>query len=56
MKIYRYPSQAAEKKLSLIENRSIGFRKKDVTAVARILDDVKKNGDDALLSYTRRFD
>ena len=56
MKIYQYPSQAAEKKLSIIENRSIGFRKKDVTAVARILDDIKKNGDDALLSYTRRFD
>lgn len=56
MKIYRYPSQAAEKKLSIIENRSIGFRKKDVTDVARIIDDVKKNGDDALLSYTRRFD
>lgn len=56
MKIYRYPSQAAEKKLSIIENRSIGFRKKDVTDVARIIDDVKKNGDDALLSYTHRFD
>ncbi|MEN8245630.1 MAG: histidinol dehydrogenase [Thermodesulfobacteriota bacterium] len=56
MKIFQYPSQAAEKKLAIIENRSIGFRKKDVTAVARIIDDVKKNGDDALLHYTRRFD
>ncbi len=56
MKTYRYPSQAAEKKLSIIENRSIGFRKKDVTAVARILDNVKQNGDDALLSYTHQFD
>jgi len=56
MKIYRYPSQAAEKKLSIIENRTIGFRKKDVTTVARIIDDVKKNGDDALLRYTRQFD
>lgn len=56
MKIFQYPSQAAEKKLTIIENRSIGFRKKDVTAVARIIDDVKKNGDDALLHYTRRFD
>ncbi|MCG6908987.1 MAG: histidinol dehydrogenase [Deltaproteobacteria bacterium] len=56
MKIFRYPSPEAEKKLRAIENRSIGFRKKDVTAVARIIDDVKKNGDDALLDYTRRFD
>ena len=56
MKIYQYPSQAAEKKLAVIENRSIGFRKKDVTAVARIMEAVKKNGDDALLSYTRQFD
>ena len=56
MKIFQYPSKTAEKKLSIIENRSIGFRKKDVTAVARIIHDVKKNGDDALLNYTRRFD
>ncbi len=56
MKIFKYPSRAAEKKLAAIENRSIGFRKKDLNAVARILDDVKKNGDDALISYTNRFD
>ena len=56
MKIFQYPSEAADKKLSAIENRSIDFRKKDVTTVARILDDVKKNGDDALLKYTRQFD
>ena len=56
MKIFQYPSRAAEKKLSIIENRSIGFRKKDVTSVARIIQDVKKNGDEALLNYTRQFD
>ena len=56
MKIFQYPSQAAEKKLAIIENRTIGFRKKDVTAVARIVEEVRKKGDDALISYTRQFD
>ena len=56
MQTYQYPSKTAEKKLDAIENRSIGFKKKDVTAVTRILDDIKKNGDEALIRYTNRFD
>jgi len=56
MKIFRYPSKSAEKRLAAIENRSIGFKKKDIKVVADIIEDVKKNGDDALIRYGRRFD
>ncbi len=56
MKIHIYPSKTAEKKLQTIENRTIDFRKKDVTAVNRILQSVKKEGDAALVDYTRQFD
>jgi len=56
MKIYTYPSKAVEKRLQTIENRTIDFRKKDVTAVSRILQRVKKTGDEALVDYTHQFD
>ncbi len=56
MKILRYPSPAAEKKVKAIIDRAIDFSKKDVQAVNRILDDVKRNGDDALIRYSREFD
>jgi histidinol dehydrogenase len=56
MKIYQYPSPAADRKLAAIENRTIGFKRKDINAVSRILTDVRKNGDRALMAYTRKFD
>ncbi len=56
MKIYNFPSKEAEKRLSAIINRGLGFKKKDFFEVSRILDDVKKNGDRALVKYIRRFD
>ena len=56
MKIYNYPSKSAEKKVTSIANRGLDFRQKDVLAVRRILEDVKKNGDRALIKYTNRFD
>ncbi len=56
MKIYTYPSKTVEKRLRTIVNRTIDFRKKDVTAVSRILQRVKKEGDVALLNYTHQFD
>ena len=56
MKIYHYPSPAAEKKVTAIVNRGLTFRKKDYQAVARILDDVRRNGDDAVIKYANRFD
>lgn len=56
MKILRYPSSAAERKLNAIVGREIDFRKSDVQAVTRILEDVKQNGDEALIQYNQKFD
>jgi histidinol dehydrogenase len=56
MKIYNYPSSAAEKKVKAIAGRGIDFREADVKAVTRILKDVKRNGDSALIQYSRKFD
>jgi histidinol dehydrogenase len=56
MKIYAYPSKSAERKLAAIVNRGLSFRKKDVSAVTRILEDVRKNGDRALIKYVNQFD
>ncbi|MEJ2153861.1 MAG: histidinol dehydrogenase [Desulfobacteraceae bacterium] len=56
MKIYRYPSPTAEKRLLKIEQRGTAFRRKDIVAVQRILEDVRKQGDDALLKFSRQFD
>lgn len=56
MKIRHYPSVTAEKKIASIIERSIDFRKTDVQAVTRILNDVKRRGDGALVQYSRQFD
>lgn len=56
MKTYSYPSTAAEARVNAITGRDVSFRKKDETAVARILADVKKEGDAALIRYTNQFD
>lgn len=56
MKIFKYPSAAAEKKLKSIVGREIDFRKKDVQVVTRILREIKKEGDAALIRYSRQFD
>ena len=56
MKILSYPSAEAETRVARIANRDIGFRKKDSTTVARIISDVRKNGDEALIAYARQFD
>ncbi len=56
MKMYTYPSKSAQKRISTIVNRELGFKKTEYTAVARILEDVKKNGDQAILKYADRFD
>ncbi|MFC1857000.1 histidinol dehydrogenase [Thermodesulfobacteriota bacterium] len=56
MKIYNYPSKAAEKRLKSIINRGLGFKKQDLAQVTRILEDVKKNGDKALIKYANQFD
>ncbi len=54
--IHRYPSTAAKRKLNAIARRSLSFRQKDTREVARIIARVQKEGDQALVAYTRRFD
>jgi len=56
MKIYEYPSKAAKKKLEAIVNRGLRFSKKDIANVTRILEDIRKNGDAALVKYATRYD
>lgn len=56
MKIYDYPSAAAEKKLAAIVNRGAVTRKKDLSAVGGIIEAVRVNGDRALIQYVNQFD
>ncbi|QTA81005.1 Histidinol dehydrogenase [Desulfonema limicola] len=56
MEILNYPSDTAQKRIDTIINRGIEFDEKAVVNVRNILDDVKKNGDSALISYVNRFD
>ena len=56
MKIYHYPSKAAEKRVTAIVNRGLNFKKKDYQVVSRIIDDVRRNGDEAVIKYANRFD
>jgi len=56
MKLFNYPSKSAEKKVTSIVKRGLSFKKKDVLAVTRILEDVRKNGDKALIKYANQFD
>ena len=56
MKIYTYPSREARRHIQRMVNRDLGFKQKDLQAVTRILKDVKKNGDKAVVYYARQFD
>jgi histidinol dehydrogenase len=56
MKIYPYPSTEAEDRVSAIAGRGIAYTKKAHADVTRILEDVRKNGDDALIRYTNTHD
>ena len=56
MKIYSYPSDEADKRVSAIAGRGISYTKKAHADVTRILEDVRKNGDDALIRYTNTYD
>ncbi|RJP75489.1 MAG: histidinol dehydrogenase [Desulfobacteraceae bacterium] len=56
MKIYPYPSEAAEKRVSAIIDRGLSYSGKDYQDVVRMLEDVRKNGDEAVIRYTNRFD
>jgi len=56
MKIYTYPSKSAETRITSIINRGLNFKKKDYLKVTQILEDVRKNGDNALIKYANQFD
>ena len=56
MKIFTFPSAAAEKRLHGIINRRLAFKAKDLQVVKKILSDVRKNKDQALVGYINRFD
>jgi histidinol dehydrogenase len=56
MKIYCFPSDAAEKRLQRIAGRGLGFRSKDIRLVQKIVESVRKEGDEALIRYSRQFD
>jgi histidinol dehydrogenase len=56
LKILDCHSPAAEKALARIASRGLAFTRKEHAAVTRIIDDVKRRGDEALVDYTRRFD
>ncbi|MBU2490917.1 MAG: histidinol dehydrogenase, partial [Proteobacteria bacterium] len=56
MKIHQVPSAAAEKRLLAIEGRGVAFPTRQVRQVERILANIRKNGDHALLGYVNQFD
>jgi histidinol dehydrogenase len=56
MKIFKYPSKEAEARLLSVINRGLSFSRRDFASVSRILEDVRKNGDRALVGYIRKFD
>ena len=56
MKIYQYPSKAAEKRVQDTIERGLGFSKTDYENVETYLEDVKTRGDEALVEYTNKFD
>jgi histidinol dehydrogenase len=56
MKVFKFPSAAAQKRLDAIINRHLAFKAKDLQVVKKILADVRKNKDKALVGYINRFD
>jgi histidinol dehydrogenase len=56
MKIYQYPSKAAEKRVQDTIERGLGFSRTDYDNVETYLEDVKTRGDEALVEYTNKFD
>ncbi len=56
MKIYNYPSDSAETKVSAIANRELDFKKELLAEITQIIEDVRTNGDRALVRYIRKFD
>lgn len=56
IKTFQYPSAVAQKRLDAIVRRGLAFKVKDVQAVKKILADVCRDKDKALIRYINRFD
>ena len=56
MKIYHYPSRSAGQRVARIINRGLVLQKKDRAAVSRMCENVRRHGDQAVISYTQKFD
>lgn len=56
MKIFNYPSETARGQLNAIIHRAIDFNANDYNRVKEILDEVKNNGDAAVIKYVNQFD
>ena len=56
MRIFNFPSRPAEQRITRIVNRGLAFEKKDIAAVTRICESVRKRGDQAVVSYSKQFD
>ncbi|MBU1169292.1 MAG: histidinol dehydrogenase [Proteobacteria bacterium] len=56
MNIVTYPSIEAKEKLKKIVDRGLGYSEEEYERVVAIINDIKDNGDKALMEYTRRFD
>ncbi|WP_342663698.1 histidinol dehydrogenase [Desulfatirhabdium butyrativorans] len=56
IRIYRYPSRAAENRLQKISRRKLVYGRKDEVAVQRIIQEVRLKGDEAVIAYVNRFD
>lgn len=54
--VFSYPSAEADRKLSQIAGRQAGADPAVEKQVQEILDHVRRDGDEALVHYTRRFD
>ncbi len=51
-----YPSQESDARLAQIATRKVSYAGELETRVAEILDAVRREGDAALLRYTRQYD
>jgi histidinol dehydrogenase len=56
MKTFKFPSASANKRLREVVNRHLAFKAKDIQVVKRILADIQKRKDKALIDYVNRFD
>jgi len=54
--IFNYPSQTAKSRIETIAKRDLAYHKKDFQKVVDILDDVRRDGDTALIKYTNQYD